>query len=753
MSDQRDPNIVATDSGTPAPMPTPAMPSAIQPASTMPQSGAQPSDNSNQPDASTPAAKSIPAALVNNPAVPTQKMAAQADANKNSVSPPHGLLYQKAIEMTGGQRYTTKIDSSTGETVRTPVEPKPWALGLALALDVLSGGIAGGNAKDSIGAAQAGAQVADKQRAAVKQANQEQDTQAQNDMKTKMAVTEANMRTHLLAQQVGASDKAISQTLSDAYKPLTDGLTDGSIPMTNGASVTQPMFEADAMAAIKNGKTNITHDVLFPVGDPQPVMENGVQKIGPNGTPLWGHNYIVVHGADKLQTALTDDLKQKLQSIGYFRNPDGSAVNIGNPQWSFADLSKKMSEYAAVQAGEAMLNQHLGDAHEYLGTADKDIPKLSDLATEVRNDPAMRKAIQTFSRFGGTLPIDVILSHMNDVDPQGAAKIMQYMQLTPKMLGDMATARDAEKKKDAAKQIQPDTDDKARMIANDPTETPVRRKLAQAVLDAKSTEAKSLKLKELQDTRAVQDSDINQAAANLIKNPADTTTLKSISSLKGDERLRLYNKIHELSPNYDTGKVDAKVKVLNDFADGKASDNIVAYNTFLGHALDASEAVNQFRGTGGNVSPLINKGLNWLDKNAANDPTYAAFKTALIPVQKEFMSFLNNNRAEHEADIEDMKTVIDPASTPAQIQATLKKLAQSGDIRLTQLGRKYQNTMGTTYENLYSPEGKAAIMRLTIPSGMTRIQQPSGAYQDVPSANAAIIIKQHPQLKIVGQEQ
>ena len=43
-----------------------------------------------------------------------------------------------------------------------------------------------------------------------------------------MAVTEGNMRLHLLAQQVGASDKAVSQVLPDAYKSLTDGLMDGT---------------------------------------------------------------------------------------------------------------------------------------------------------------------------------------------------------------------------------------------------------------------------------------------------------------------------------------------------------------------------------------------------------------------------------------------------------------------------------------------------------------------------------------------
>ena len=93
---------------------------------------------------------------------------------------------------------------------------------------------------------------------------------------------------------------------------------------------------------------------MFPVGDALPVMENGQQKFV-NGQALYGHNYIVVHNADKLQATLTDDLKKKLQSIGYFRNADGTTADIGNPQWSFADLSQKMSQYAAIQTGEAML--------------------------------------------------------------------------------------------------------------------------------------------------------------------------------------------------------------------------------------------------------------------------------------------------------------------------------------------------------------------------------------------------------------
>jgi len=151
------------------PAPIPAAPSAIQPnpAAQSTQSTAQPGDNSNAPDASTPAAKSIPPALVNDPQVASQKAAAQVDANKNSVSPPHSLLYRKALEMIGGPHTQATVDAN-GQITRTPVQPKPWALGMALALDVLSGAMAGGSQKNTTDAFQAGQAKAKQQQDAVK---------------------------------------------------------------------------------------------------------------------------------------------------------------------------------------------------------------------------------------------------------------------------------------------------------------------------------------------------------------------------------------------------------------------------------------------------------------------------------------------------------------------------------------------------------------------------------------------------------
>jgi hypothetical protein len=270
-----------------------------------------------------------------------------------------------------------------------------------------------------------------------------------------------------------------------------------------------------------------------------------------------------------------------------------------------------------------------------------------------------------------------------------------------------------------------------------------KKKTEQAAADIRVDEAKQKN----DATRATQMEDISKTAAYILANPQDTTALKNISSLRGDERMRLFNELNRQSGGrYDTGKIDSKIKVLNDFADGKAADNIMAFNTFMGHAADASSAVQAFRGNT-NIAPYINKPMTWLDKNLTNDPTYTSLKTALVPVQKEFMNFLNNNRAEHEADIKTMDDIVNPTTTPARIQAALTQLAVSGDIRLRELGNKYKNTMGVPYEHLYSDEGSVGAARmLPLADGYTRVRTGDGKFYDLPKAQVAPAKAKHPDL-------
>ena len=104
-----------------APTSAAAVPSpAPQPKAPATPSTAQPGANSNAPDAQTPAAKSIPAALINNPAVPTQKMATDADLAKNSPAPKHSWLYQAALALTGGPRSARQLTTNTAMSSVSP---------------------------------------------------------------------------------------------------------------------------------------------------------------------------------------------------------------------------------------------------------------------------------------------------------------------------------------------------------------------------------------------------------------------------------------------------------------------------------------------------------------------------------------------------------------------------------------------------------------------------------------------------------
>ena len=322
------------------PAPTPAAPSAIQPtpnpaaqptpqpAQVTPQSGAQPNQPaaSNAPDADTAAAKSIPAKLVNDPLVPTQEMATQADLNKNSDAPAHSKLYNSTIAMLGGQRYTSTTDSD-GNIVRTPIQPKPWALGLALALSVLSGGMAGMGAKTTGEAAKAGAAQVDKQRAAVQQANAQQDAQAKADQDHKLAVTGANLRNYMTSVNAGKSSMAASQAFGDSYKDWA-GFSDGTIPLPPGMTKSDPQWETDATAAVKNSKTNITRDFLFPIGDPKPVYGKDGKQVTVNGIPQVGQiqsvdalprNVVPGHAGAEGQVGQNGQLLRRVAAIDVHR--------------------------------------------------------------------------------------------------------------------------------------------------------------------------------------------------------------------------------------------------------------------------------------------------------------------------------------------------------------------------------------------------------------------------------------------------
>ena len=701
-----DPNATPT-TAMPTPVANPNVDSATgAPATAAPQSAS----SSNDPSVDTQAAASMPDALVNNPQIPSQKIADQIDANKTSPAPAHTMLFKAAQELAGGPQYRTTYDAN-GNAIRTEVPVSPAHLGLAIALEVLRGGLAGGNAKDSVAAAQQGAAVAEKQRAAVKQANIDQDAQAKADQNHKLAVVKNNLETHQLAMNVGKQDMEMNQAYVNSYEPVANMLEN------HAEMIKADVPEDQVQDGLKTGKYNVTKDLFIPHGEPFPIMDptTGKQK-EVNGVPVFGHNYYVVDAAAKGQ--LTQEVQDMGYKIGKFRNPDGSRVSVPtNAEYPMATIGRYATEFAQIQTAEEQIERH---KEEVLG--DKKGPRVS-MADSVASDPSMMQAVRDYSRFIGVgAPDQVLGAMMANGKGASAARLMDFMGVTPDDIRKAENQRlqeaTAAKAKPTAEKI--DSPDKANAVLADPNESADRKAQATAFLKGSTSTAASRAAAEATaKTNAETNSgDVQQAARNVVS--GDLTNLKDITSMRGGQRTAMFNAIHDEAvrqgknpSDWSPAALKTKADLYEDYREGKTSNNIAAFDAFLGHANDAMDANDAWRRAG---SPLINKPLTWLAKNAENDTNYTAFTTALEPVRKEFMSFLNANRAEHEGDIKTMGTVLSDASSPAQIETALKQLGKSADIRLAAIGRKYQNTMGAAFPNLISDDGKAALQRMGITS-------------------------------------
>src|SRR5208283_3487050 len=73
-----------------------------------------------------------------------------------------------------------------------------------------------------------------------------------------------------------------------------------------------------------------------------------------------------------------------------------------------------------------------------------------------------------------------------------------------------------------------------------------------------------------------------EIAAQALAN-GDLTRLRDISSFRGGERLRIFARAKELNPNFNTGKVDRQIKMLDNYTNGKQGDQLQSFGTFLEH--------------------------------------------------------------------------------------------------------------------------------------------------------------------------
>lgn len=147
--------------------------------------------------------------------------------------------------------------------------------------------------------------------------------------------------------------------------------------------------------------------------------------------------------------------------------------------------------------------------------------------------------------------------------------------------------------------------------------------------------------------------------------------------------------------------------------EGQGGKTLASFDKFLGHAMEASEAVNELRNTD---TPLVNTGLNKLSLLTGNKrtPQVARAVAALETVKREYETSLKNNAALTDDDRKAGDKLLSENVTPATGQEVLKQMAHISSVRLRAEDFSFSRIAHTHLPDLVSPEGSRALQHFGI---------------------------------------
>lgn len=250
------------------------------------------------------------------------------------------------------------------------------------------------------------------------------------------------------------------------------------------------------------------------------------------------------------------------------------------------------------------------------------------------------------------------------------------------------------------------------------------------------------KAQDAQIARNLQQSDIDEAAKTIANSPNSLTTLSALASMRGDERLRLYNAVTKMNPNFDPGATDRKVKFLDNYQNpnGRAAINRQAINNMAQHAADLQDLNNTYRR--GDVR-IINLPLNKIRSQYSSD--YTKFQTTNAVLKDELKNYFAGGYAPTK-DQEDMWNKIQSDdATPAQTEAFARETLRLASRRASTFNSQFKAAMGYDDPNMITPDALNAAHKMGVSeldrfgSGGTTIRPGSG--QQTPTAPAGATMK------------
>lgn len=260
---------------------------------------------------------------------------------------------------------------------------------------------------------------------------------------------------------------------------------------------------------------------------------------------------------------------------------------------------------------------------------------------------------------------------------------------------------------------------------------------------------------------------IDEAAKNLLANPRDLTSLKSVASLQGDQRLKLYNAIKKANPEFNVGNIDRQIKFLDSYEDpkGRAATNRGSMNNILMHASDLSAANQEYRRAN---MRIVNTPIAVLQRQGGTE--WQQFATPLAVLKDEIALYFAGGYAPTAEQGKTWDRIVNDTATPAQVEQFAKDIAHVGLRRADTHNQQFRTMMGYDDPNLITPEARAAAERIGMgdavkkyksggiigakdapPAGGTvEFIAPDGGILDVPAGEVAAFTKAHPTVKRKG---
>lgn len=395
---------------TPQPQPqTPPPPDEAQAVANGPQI-AQPASVSNTPStpdatqsAANPSAPPMPAPPTPQQGTQQQTATTPQPAQQNGMvsnapvpASVHraGTLRQVAQALAGGPRYQTTIDPNSGATVRTELPLSGRQIGLAIALEALSGGLTGlgAHGPNATGEAAAmGVQQGMKIEQQRQKVQQQQDQAAQNQFSNRNKALiahaqafEANSRTILNTAQ---SERLGVESLKDAVQQNAQVLSDyEDANAVQDAHVTQD----DLNAGLTSGKYSPTAQIAIPDGW---TSVNG----------KFEQTFSVVANPNA-KVPLTSEQAKEFADAGI---PGFAAFKTGNiptgvlvPGTTVANANAKLHAINMMKQDFSSVSDTLSKSGDK-GNQElaKSIPNIQTLLADKNNGPVLQSALWKFQKY------------------------------------------------------------------------------------------------------------------------------------------------------------------------------------------------------------------------------------------------------------------------------------------------------------------------------------------------------------------